>query len=109
MALQIIPILRALAPLVGASSSIVSSIAQRKRSGETLETDERLQQLENDVAATGKVLTSLAEQVQALAQELERRATRLEARERRCRWTFVISIVALLAGVSALGIVLVNG
>lgn len=109
MAFQIIPILRALAPLVGASSSIVSSIAQRRRSGETLETDERLQQLENDVVATGKVLASLAEQVQALAQELDQRAARLEAREQRVKWMFTTSIIALIASVSALGMSLFSG
>lgn len=95
MALQIIPIIRALTPLISASSSVVASIAQRRREGDDLEAEERVQALENDLAATNRVLASLAEQVQRLAEELEKRNVRLEQRRRRERILSVVCVVAL--------------
>lgn len=101
MALHILPIIRALTPLIGASSSIVASIAQRRRADDgEFALEEQVERLENDVATTGRVLASLAEHVQTLAEGLEERDRRLKQIERRSR--ILLGVAALSAFLAAL-------
>ncbi|HYP16109.1 MAG TPA: hypothetical protein VEQ65_02780 [Opitutus sp.] len=98
MAVQIIPILRALAPLVLNAGSVVATL----RSSGGVKTEDRVARLEQETLRAGEVLTGLAQQLQAIAEELRVQAEQTEAMRRQARLCLIVAGVALLLSVTAL-------
>ena len=61
MAIQIIPILKALAPLVANASGIVANLKSTKT---TVDTDEKIRRLEEEAIEAGELLSAIAKQVE---------------------------------------------
>lgn len=76
MAIQIIPILKALAPLVANASGIVANM---KSSKTTADTEEKVRRLEEGAIRAGELLSAITEQVEAIAQALREQAELNEA------------------------------
>ncbi len=102
MAIQIVPIIKALTPLIANASGIAAAVAQRRKGTGDLRTEDAIRRLEDDLIRTGEVLSGLAEQVAALAEEVraqaelnERVAQRLKRRLWLSAGALAISVVAL--------------
>lgn len=95
MGLPLFPILKALPTIISSASGIIASINARKDSASGMRGEERVRKLEDDVLNAGKVLSGLAQQVQAMAQEVKDQAELNAAREKRITTLFWISIGAL--------------
>ena len=101
MAIQVLPILRTLAPLIADAGRIVVGL---RTSGSASQTEDRFSKLEQQTIRAGEVLKGVAEQLQALAVELRVQAEATEALKRKVNTLMVVSIVALAAGLGALGV-----
>ena len=100
MAIQILPILKTLAPLIADAGRIVVGL----RSSNATQKEDRVLKLEQQTIRAGEVLKGVAEQVQALAQELRIQAETTEALKRKVDKLLIVSIVALAGGVGALAV-----
>lgn len=100
MAIQILPILKTLAPLIADAGRIVVGL----RSSNDTQKEDRVLKLEQQTIRAGEVLKGVAEQVQALAQELRIQAETTEALKRKVDKLLIVSIVALAGGVGALAV-----
>ena len=103
MALQVIPILKALAPLIAQAGGIAAGL---RSSREATRMEDRVARLEQETLRAGEVLTGVAQQLQAIAQELTRQGELTEALQRRARFTMMGSAVAVALAVVALVVVL---
>jgi hypothetical protein len=102
MALQILPILRTLAPLIADAGRIAVGL----RSSNATQREDRVAKIEQQTIRAGEVLKGVAEQLQALAQELRIQAETTEALKRKVEKLLIVSIVALVGGLSALAVAL---
>lgn len=102
MAIQIIPILKAITPLIVASSGIVATLSERLTHPKTGASEERIKKLEEDLLRMGEVVASAMEQLQATANELRIQTELNEARESRLRLAVLFSVIALCMSVAAI-------
>ena len=99
MALQIIPILKTLAPLVANASGVVANM---KSSTASADTKEKVAALEREAIELGELLAATTVQLEALAEQVKAQAELNERFERRTRWAIGLAVVALaIAAVSA--------
>lgn len=91
MAIQILPILKALAPLVANASSVVANL---KSKPVTTNSSEKLERLEREAIETGELLAATAAQLEALARQLEVQAEINERYERRTKWALALAVVS---------------
>lgn len=99
MAIQVLPILRALAPLIAEAGGLVAGF---RSSGKNTKVEDRVSQLEQQTIRAGEVLTGLARQLEAVANQLRVQAEATQALQRQAKISLIMSIVALGAGVGAL-------
>jgi hypothetical protein len=104
MAFQILSSLRAIAPVIAEAGRLAAGL----RSGASAKTDDRLLQLEQEAVRAGNVIRGLAEQLQAVAQELQVQAAAAEALQRKATTLLYVSIGALGVGIAALVVSLVH-
>lgn len=102
MAIQIIPIIKAITPLIAASGGIVASLGDRQAHPKSGASEERIKKLEEDLLRMGEVVASAVEQLQATANELRVQSELNESQESRLRFAGVFSIVALCLSVAAI-------
>lgn len=102
MAIPLLPILKAIAPLLVASSGIAGSLNERVGQGTNLATDERVRKLEQDLLKMSQVLAGSVEQLEAAAKELRTQVELNEARESRLRQVTMISAAAAILSVISL-------
>jgi hypothetical protein len=101
MAIQIIPIIKAITPLIIASSGIVQSLGDRLGQGKAGASEERIKKLEEDLLRMGEIVASTVEQLQATANELRVQSELNESRESRLRFAAILVVAALcLSGVA---------
>lgn len=105
MAMQVLPILRALAPLIAEAGGMVAGM---RSTGRATKVEERVEKLEGEMLRAGEVLSGVAQQLQAIAQELRVQAEATERLQRRAQATLIVSVVALVAGFSALIVAVVR-
>ena len=105
MALQVIPILKALAPLIAQAGGIAAGLRSTR---DATRMEDRVGKLEQETLRAGEVLTGVAQQLQALAQELTRQAEVTQALQRRAAMMMVFSGGALAASVVALIVAVVK-
>lgn len=74
MAIQIIPILKALGPLLSASNGLMGSLGDRAAQSRGLATEERIRKLEEDLLNMSQVVAASVQQLQATAEELREQA-----------------------------------
>jgi hypothetical protein len=100
MAIPIIPILKAIGPLLAASSGI----AERAGQNRNLATEERVKKLEDELLKMSQILASSMEQLQAAAEALRVQSEQNEAREGRLRTAMIIAVLASCLSAAALTI-----
>ncbi len=108
MAIPIIPIIKAIIPLIAASSNIVASLGERQGRPKDGATEERINKLEEDLFQMGKVLTSAVEQLQAAAQELRIQSELNESHESRLRLAWIVAISSSCLSVAAIVLAILN-
>jgi hypothetical protein len=108
MAIQIIPIIKAIIPLISASSNIVASLGERQTRPKAGVTEERITKLEEDLLQIGKVVTSAVEQLQATAQELRIQSELNESHESRLRLIWILITVSSSLSVAAIIVAILN-
>lgn len=108
MAIPIIPIIKAIIPLIAASSNIVASLGERQGQPKAGATEERINKLEEDLFQMGKVLTSAAEQLQATAQELRIQSELNESQKSRLRLAGIVATSSSCLSVAAIVIAILN-
>ncbi|MDQ8188293.1 hypothetical protein [Pelagicoccus sp. SDUM812002] len=91
MAIQILPILKALAPLVANASGVVANL---KSKSSTADSSEKLERLEREAIQAGELLAATAAQLEALAQQLEVQAELNDRYERRTKWALALAVVS---------------
>ena len=106
MAVQIVPILKALATIIANSAPAVAQFAGMRKSAANLKVDERMRAIEEEVARVGVVVVGLAQQAQAIAEELRAQAVLNESQEKKMNICLGLSIIALCLGCTALIITL---
>ena len=99
MALHVLPILKALAPLVVNASGIASGI-QAIRSGGRVE--ERIQHLETETVRIGEVVPDLVRQMQALAEQLRAQEAVNAKLQARVRWALGVAVLSGVIAATAL-------
>lgn len=104
MAIPVLPIIKALAPLIVDAGSIVAGI----RSGNAKKVDDRVARLEQETLRAGEVISGLAQQMQALAQAVRLQAEQTEQLQRRVRVLLGVAIGASAVAVAALTLVLIR-
>ena len=104
MAIQILPILRTLAPLIADAGRIAVGL----RTANATQNEDRVIKLEQQTIRAGEVLKGVAEQLQALAEVLRVQAESTEVLRRKVEKLFIISVVALAGGVAGLIVALWN-
>lgn len=102
MAIQIIPIIKALTPLIASASGIVATLGERQSHPKSGAADERIKKLEEDLLRMGEVVASALEQLQATANELRVQTELNESQESRLRFAGIFSIIALCLSVAAI-------
>jgi hypothetical protein len=102
MAIKINSIVKAITPLVAASSGLVGLLGERISQNRNLASDERLKKREEDMLKIGEVLANAMEQLQATAQELRVQAELYESQRSRLRFACIFSVLALLMSAAAL-------
>lgn len=105
MGLQVIPILKALAPLVVNASGLLSTVRSAETAGKI---EDRLRKLEEEALRGGELLTGVTQQLQALAQELRVQAEVNESLEKKARLALIFSLVAMCAGLAALAVAILR-
>ena len=104
MASRLSSIVKAITPLVSASSGLVGLLGERRNQNRSLTTDAGQRQREEDMLRLGNVLALAMEQLQATAQELRTQAQLYDSQRARIRLACFFSALAL--GLSALAVVL---
>ena len=99
MALQIIPILKALAPLIAQAGGVAAGL---RSSNVAAKMEDRVDTLERETLRAGEVLTGLAQQLQAIAQELRVQAELVEAMRKKVTALLVVAGAAVCVGTTAL-------
>jgi type II secretory pathway component PulF len=99
MAIHILPILRTLAPLIADAGRIAVGL---RTSDATAKSEDRMLKLEQQTIRGGEVLKGVAEQLQALAEELRVQGEVTEALRQKMKTQMIISISALVVSVGAL-------
>ncbi|MEI6653578.1 MAG: hypothetical protein WCP45_02330 [Verrucomicrobiota bacterium] len=102
MAIQIRSIVKALTPLIAASSGLAGLLGERTGQNRNLAADERLKRLEDDLLRMGEVFGAAVARLQAAAQELQTQAELYESQRARLRWACILSALAL--GVSGVAV-----
>jgi hypothetical protein len=102
MAIQVIPIIKAITPLIVASGGIVASLTDRQVQPRSGASDERIKKLEDDLLRMGEVMTSAVEQLHATANELRVQSELNEAQEFRIRVFGIFSVVSLCLSVASI-------
>lgn len=105
MAFQVLPILRTLAPLVVDAGRIAVGL---RTSGSAAKVDDRVSRLEQETIRAGHVIRGIAEQLQAVAQELRIQAEATEVLQRRARQLMILSSAALCVAIGAVVVSLVH-
>jgi hypothetical protein len=105
MAIPVLPIIKALAPLIVDAGSIVAGL---RGAGSARKADDRVAKLEQETLRAGEVISGLAQQMQALAQALRMQAEQTERLQRRTRVLLGVAIGASALAVVALTLVLVR-
>ena len=101
MAIHIIPILKALAPLVANASGVVANLSSTKTAAGS---DEKIRRLEEGAIKAGELLSAITEQTEAIARELKAQAEINEALERRARRATVVAWAAVAIALAALAL-----
>lgn len=104
MAIPVLPIIKALAPLIVDAGSIVAGL----RGANARKADDRLAKLEQETLRAGEVISGLAQQMQALARALRIQAEQTEQLQRKTRVLLGVAIGASAVAVVALTLVLVR-
>jgi hypothetical protein len=102
MAIQILPIIKALTPLIASASGIVATLGERQSHPKSGGADERIKKLEDDLLRMGEVVASALEQLQATANELRVQTELNESQESRLRFAAIFSVIALCLSVAAI-------
>ena len=102
MAIQIVPIIKAITPLIAASSGIVATLGERQAHPKSGAAEERIKKLEEDLLRMGEVVASAMEQLQATANELRVQTELNESQESRLRFAGIFSVIALCLSVAAI-------
>jgi hypothetical protein len=105
MAIPFLPILKAIAPLLVASSGIAGSLGERSAQSRGVASDERIKKLEDDLFKMSQVLNGTIEQLQATAQELRVQSELNQSRHAKLRLALIFSATAL--GLSAIALIMV--
>jgi hypothetical protein len=92
MAIQVMPILKALAPLMAEAGGIVAGL----RGNKTARIEDRVGRLEQETIRAGEVLTGLARQLEAVANQLRVQAEATRRLQRTATIAIVLSSVALV-------------
>lgn len=98
MALHVLPILKALAPLVANAGALLVNARSTEAAGRT---EDRLRKLEEETVRAGEVLTGVTQQLQALAQVNA-------ALERKVRTALVLAVIGLCLGLAGLVVAMVD-
>lgn len=99
MAIQIVPILKALAPLVANASGVVSNLKARSAN---VDSPEKLERLEREAIEAGELLAATAAQLEAVAKQLEVQAELNERYELRTKWALGFAAVATALSICAI-------
>jgi hypothetical protein len=105
MAVPVLSILRALAPLIVGAGEIVN---RYRSAGSAMQIDDRLDLIEQEALRTGEILRAVTEQLEAVAQELRRQAEQQQAQERRIRVLTIVAATSAALAISALVLVFVR-
>lgn len=108
MAIQIVPIIKALTPLIANASGIAAAVSKRRREGQEIRSEEEIRRIEDDLIRTGEVLSALGEQVRALAEEMRLQAEAQLRLRKRLNWAVAVAACAGLLAAGALALQL-NG
>ena len=100
MAIHILPILRTLAPLIADAGRIAVGL----RTTNATQNEDRLLKVEQQTIRAGEILKGVAEQLQALAEELRVQAETTDALKRKVDRLFILSVIALVIGVGSLAV-----
>ncbi|MEI6606861.1 MAG: hypothetical protein WCP35_16240 [Verrucomicrobiota bacterium] len=95
-------ILKALPPLINASSGLAGLLGERKDRQRDLITAPERAKREEDMLRLGAVLADAMEQLQATAQELRAQAQVYESQRSRIRLACILSVLALLMSAASL-------
>jgi len=106
MALQLLPILKAMPGLISVTSSILQSIGTTRQSA--TRTDERVKKLEDHLMQTVAALGELAEKVEALALSVETQADALRIQTQRAKQALAVAWMASGVAVAALIVALIR-
>lgn len=100
MALQLLPILKAMPGLISVTSGILQSIGATRQS--STRTEERVKKLEDHLMQTVAALGELAEKVEALALSVETQAEALRLQTQRAKQALAVAWIAGGVAVAAL-------
>lgn len=103
MAIQFVPILKALAPLAAEAGTAALAFARKRNSAGEMKEHRSLQELEESILRISKVTAALAEQTKALA---EQQAAINASLEKKVRASLFLAVAALGVAVTALVLVL---
>ena len=104
MAIPILPILKAISPLIVSSGGIMDRAGQ----GRHLATEERVRKLEDELYKMSEILAASMEQLQAAAEALRVQSDLIDAREKRLRVAMILSVLAAGLSVASLIVVLAS-
>ena len=102
MAIKILPILKAIAPLLTASNGLMGSLGDRAEQSRGLAMEERIKKLEEDLLNMSQVVAASVQQLQATAEELREQAEVNRSLTARLRQARIFSIVATCVALVAL-------
>ncbi len=102
MALQFIPVLKALSTIVATAGTAAASLEALRKASPHPALEPRIRALEEESARVAQAVASMAQQTQTLALELQQQATRLQARERNLNLVLIVSVVSGILAVAAL-------
>jgi uncharacterized protein (DUF2384 family) len=110
MAIELMPILKSIGPLVSVAERIVSSWMTARSTGRERDLSARLEALERHFTDQARLTAELAEQIQRLAQALEKQVNANESLERALRASRMaagaalgLAAVALAAALGGVG------
>ena len=103
MAMQILPVLRAMGPLIANAARVVADLRSNEA---TARIDQRVEKLECETLRAGEVLVGLGEQLQTLAEQVREQAEEVESMQRGTRLATIVSGAAILVALAAAGIAL---
>jgi methyl-accepting chemotaxis protein len=104
MAIRITSIVKAIAPLIEASSGLAGLLGERIGQNRNLGTEDRIKKLEEDLIKMGEVLSATVGHLQTTAQALREQVERYESQRARLRMACIFSVLAL--GMSAVALIL---